>query len=71
MRAARSAAHETRPLVSTGEPPRFRHALRNRLLLALALGLGISIVPYAFFWMPGVLGRLALIGAGRGTSRSR
>ena len=41
---------ETRPAASAGEgPPRLREALRDRLLLALAVGTGIGVVIYTQF----------------------
>jgi MFS family permease len=41
---------ETRPAATSGEgPPRLREAIRDRLLLALALGTGIGILIYTQF----------------------
>src|SRR5437764_1495495 len=40
---------ETRPALQAGERPRFGTALRDRRLLALAAGAGISVAVYAVF----------------------
>jgi MFS family permease len=40
---------ETRPALGSAERPRFRAALGDRLLLALAAGAGISVAVYAVF----------------------
>jgi MFS family permease len=40
---------ETRPELTSAEPPRFRAALRDRRLIALAAGAGISVAIYAVF----------------------